>query len=149
MSLQEPTRKMSKSDPEDTYISLLDPPEVIRRKFKRAVTDSDAEIRYDVEQKPGVSNLLAIIAALTGETPQAVADSLSGQGYGKLKERACDAVTAALEPIQAEYARLMADKAYLQGVLDQGAERASALASRTLDKVKRKIGLAARGKDSR
>lgn len=149
MSLQEPTRKMSKSDPEDTFVSLLDPPEVIRRKLKRAVTDSDGEIRFDVENKPGVSNLLSIIAALTNDSPEAVAASLSGQGYGALKERASEAVIAALEPVQAEYDRLMADKGYLQGVLDRNAERASALAARTLDKVKRKIGLAARGKESR
>lgn len=149
MSLQEPTRKMSKSDPEDTYVSLLDPPEVVRRKIKRAVTDSDGEIRYDEANKPGVSNLLAIIAALTGQSPQAVAAELSGQGYGALKERASDAVIAALEPLQGEYAKLMADKGYLQGVLDRNADKAAALAARTMDKVRRKVGLAARSKDSR
>ncbi len=146
MSLQDPARKMSKSDPEDTYISLLDPPDVIRRKLKRAVTDSDGDIRFDPTEKPGVSNLLSILAALTGETPQAAADGLSGQGYGALKERVTDAVIATLSPLQAEHQRLMADKAYLQGVLDRNAEKASRLANRTLDKVKRKVGLAARGK---
>lgn len=149
MSLQEPTRKMSKSDPEDTYVSLLDPPEVIRRKIKRAVTDSEGDIRFDMEQKPGVSNLLSIIAALTGQSPEAVAAELSGQGYGQLKERASDAIIAVLEPLQAEHARLMADKAYLQGVLDRNAEKAAALAARTMSKVRRKVGLAATGKDSR
>jgi len=143
MSLQEPTRKMSKSDPEDTFVSLLDPPEVIRRKIKRAVTDSDADIRFDPQAKPGVSNLLSIIAALRGETPQQAADSLAGQGYGALKERAADAVIGVLEPLQGEHKRLMADKAYLQGVLNRNAEKASAIAKRTLDKVKRKVGLAA------
>ena len=146
MSLQEPTRKMSKSDPEDTFISLLDPPDVARRKIKRAVTDSDGEIRFDPKEKPGVSNLLSIIAALTDESVEAVASGLSGQGYGALKERAADCVLAMLEPMQAEHRRLMADKGYLQGVLDQNAERASRLASRTLDKVKRKVGFATRGK---
>ena len=96
MSLQEPTRKMSKSDPEETYIALLDPPDVIRRKLKRAVTDSDAEIRFDPENKPGVSNLLSIIAALSGDTVEQVADQLQGQGYGKLKERATDCAIAVL-----------------------------------------------------
>ena len=144
MSLQEPTRKMSKSDPEDTFVSLLDPPDVVRRKMKRAVTDSDTEIRFDTAQKPGVSNLLSIIAALTGETPQQVAESLAGQGYGGLKERACECVIAVLEPLQAEHKRLMADKAYLQGVLNRNAEAASAMARRTLEKVKRKVGFAAR-----
>ena len=146
MSLQEPTRKMSKSDPEDTFISLLDPPDVVRRKVKRAVTDSDGEIRFDPAQKPGVSNLISIIAALTGGSIEAATAELSGQGYGALKERVTDCVIATLEPIQAEHRRLMADKGYLQGVLEQNAEKASRLANRTLDKVKRKVGLAARGK---
>ena len=146
MSLQEPTRKMSKSDPDDTFISLLDPPDVIRRKVKRAVTDSDGEIRFDVAEKPGVSNLLAIIAALTAQTPESAAESLAGQGYGALKAQVSDCVIAALEPMQAEHKRLMADKAYLQSVLNRNADMASRLANRTLDKVKRKVGLASRGK---
>ena len=143
MSLQEPTRKMSKSDSDDTYVALLDPPEVIRRKIKRAVTDSDSEIRFDQKAKPGVSNLLSIIAALNGETPQQAADHLAGQGYGALKERAADAIISVLEPLQGEHKRLMADKTYLQGVLNHNAEKAAALANHTLNKVKRKVGLAA------
>ena len=87
MSLQDPTRKMSKSDPEDTFISLLDPPDAIRRKVKRAVTDSEADIRFDPVNKPGVSNLLSIIAALTGQSVEEAAAELQGQGYGKLKDR--------------------------------------------------------------
>lgn len=146
MSLQEPTRKMSKSDPEETYIALLDAPEVIRRKLRRAVTDSDGAIRFDPEAKPGVSNLLSILSALGGETPQAAAEALSGQGYGALKDRVADCVIEALAPIQAEYARLMNSKDYLQSVLDRNAEAANRLANRTLDKVKRKVGYAARGK---
>ncbi len=145
MSLQEPTRKMSKSDPEDTFIALLDPPDVIRRKVKRAVTDSDAEIRFDPENKPGVSNLLSIIAALTDAAPADVAAELAGQGYGKLKERVADCVIATLEPMQAEHKRLMADKAYLQSVLDENAQLASRLAMKTLRKVQRKVGFAERG----
>ncbi len=146
MSLQEPTRKMSKSDPEETYIGLLDPADVIRRKVKRAVTDSDGEIRFDPENKPGVSNLLSIIAALSGEPMDAIVSDLQGQGYGKLKERAADCAIATLEPLQAKYNELMGDKAYLQSVLDRNAETAAKLANRTLDKVKRKIGFAAKGK---
>ena len=146
MSLQEPTRKMSKADPEDTYIALLDPPDVIRRKIKRAVTDSDADIRFDPAAKPGVSNLLSIIAALTDTTVEQAAAELAGQGYGKLKERVADVVIATLEPLQAEHKRLMADKTYLQGVLDENAEIASRMATRMLRKVQRKVGFADRGR---
>ena len=144
MSLQDPERKMSKSDPEDTYVSLLDDADTIRRKIKRAVTDSETEIRYDPENKPGVSNLLSIISALTDETPEAVASSLDGQGYGALKARTADCVIAALEPLQAEFKRIIADKEYLLKVLNGNAERAAYLASRTLRKVQKKIGFAPR-----
>ena len=144
MSLQDPERKMSKSDPEDTYVSLLDDADTIRRKIKRAVTDSETEIRYDPENKPGVSNLLSIISALTDETPEAVASSLDGQGYGALKTRTADCVIAALEPLQAEFKRIIADKEYLLKVLNGNAERAAYLASRTLRKVQKKIGFAPR-----
>lgn len=146
MSLQEPARKMSKSDPEETFIALLDKPDDIRRKLKRAVTDSEGEIRFDPENKPGVSNLLSIIAALTGESTEKVAADLSGKGYGELKTRATDCVISTLEPIQAEYARIMADKATLQAILDRNAQEASRRANRTLDKVKRKVGCAPHGK---
>lgn len=145
-SLQEPNRKMSKSDPEDTFIALLDPPDVIRRKIKRAVTDSEACIRFDPENKPGVSNLLSIIAALTDRTPVEVGEEMNGLGYGQLKERVADCVIAALEPMQSEHKRLMADKAYLQGVLDENADIASRMAIKTLRKVQRKVGFAERGK---
>ena len=144
MSLQEPERKMSKSDPEETYVSLLDDADAIRRKIKRAVTDSETEIRFDPENKPGVSNLLSIISALTDETPDQVSASLSGQGYGALKSRAADCVIAALEPLQQEYRRLIADKEYLMKVLNESSEKASRLAYRTLRKVQKKIGFAPR-----
>ncbi len=145
MSLQEPTKKMSKSDPEETYIALLDEPDTIRRKIKRAVTDSDGEIRYDPENKPGVSNLLSIMSALGAGEIDAIAQEMAGQGYGALKTRTADCVTAALEPLQREYKRLIADKAYLQGVLDENAKTANYLATKTLRKVQKKIGLASRG----
>lgn len=144
MSLQDPSRKMSKSDPEETFISLLDPPDAIRRKVKRAVTDSEADIRFDPETKPGVSNLLSIIAALTGQSVEEAAAELQGQGYGKLKDRVSECVIETLAPLQSEHKRLMADKAYLQGVLKENAEIANWMALRTLRKVQRKVGFAER-----
>ena len=119
MSLQEPTRKMSKNDPEETFISLLDEPDAIRRKIKRAVTDSDGAIRYDPENKPGVSNLISIISCLSGQSTDAVCAELDGHGYGDLKARATDCVIAALDPLQAEYKRLIADRQYLLDLLDR------------------------------
>ena len=144
MSLQDPTRKMSKSDPEDTFISLLDPPDAIRRKVRRAVTDSEADIRFDPANKPGVSNLLSIIAALTGQSVEEAAAELQGQGYGKLKDRVSECVIETLAPLQSEHKRLMADKAYLQGVLKENADIANGMALRTLRKVQRKVGFAER-----
>ena len=145
MSLQEPTRKMSKSDPEDTFVALTDDPDTIRRKIKRAVTDSDGEIRFDPENKPGVSNLLSIMSALGAGEIEALVNEMQGQGYGTLKNRVADCVIAALAPMQNEYKRLIADKAYLQGVLDENAKTASYLANKTLRKVQKKVGFAARG----
>ncbi len=142
MSLQEPTRKMSKSDPEDTYIAILDEPDVIQRKFKRAVTDSEAAVRYDAENKPGVSNLMSIYGALTGETMGTIEERFADQGYGVFKPAVAEVVIDALEPIRAEHKRLMADKPYLQKVMLESAEKASAIAERTLRKVRKKIGLA-------
>ena len=144
MSLQEPTRKMSKSDPEDTFIALLDDPDTIRRKIKRAVTDSDGEIRFDAEAKPGVSNLLSIMSALGAGSIDSLCADMAGQGYGALKTRTADCVIAALEPLQAEYKRLIADKGYLQTVLNENAQTANYLATKTLRKVQKKIGFATR-----
>ena len=144
MSLQDPTKKMSKSDPEECFISLLDDADTVRRKIRRAVTDSDAEIRYDPENKPGVSNLLSIITALTGEGMDAVCAEMEGKGYGDLKNRTADAVIAALDPLQAEYKRLIADKQFLLDTLLSGAEKANYLATKTLRKVQKKIGFAPR-----
>lgn len=145
MSLQEPTRKMSKSDPDEAFISLLDDADTVRRKLRRAVTDSDGEIRFDPESKPGVSNLLSIMSALGAGSIEEIAQELQGQGYGALKTRTADCVIAALEPLQAEYKRLIADKAYLQGMLDENAKTASYLANKTLRKVQKKVGFATRG----
>ncbi len=142
MSLQEPTRKMSKSDPEETYIAILDKPEIIRKKLRRAVTDSENTVVFAPENKPGVANLMSIMSALTGRTMDDISAEYSGQGYGKFKDAVADAVIATLEPIQNEYERISADKAYLQQVMDSGKERASAIAHRTMLKVRKKLGIA-------
>ena len=144
MSLQDPKRKMSKSDPDDCFVSMLDPADVGRRKLRRAVTDSDSEIRFDAENKPGVTNLLAIYCALTGKTADAAVEEFAGKGYGDLKNTVADAIIATLEPIQAEYNRYMSDKAHLETIYRQGAERAGRLAERTLSKAMKKIGFIAK-----
>ena len=142
MSLQEPTRKMSKSDPEDTYIAILDKPEIIRKKIRRAVTDSENRVVFDPENKPGVANLMSIMSALDGKTMEEISNEYSGQGYGRFKDAVADCVIAALEPIQREYDRISADKAYLQQVMDSGRERAAAISHRTMLKVRKKLGIA-------
>ena len=142
MSLQEPTRKMSKSDPEDTYIAILDKPDVIRKKIRRAVTDCDNSVVFDPENKPGVANLMSIMSALSGRTMDEISADYNGLGYGKFKDAVADCVIATLEPIQAEYERISADKAYLQQVMDSGRERASAIAHKTMLKVRKKLGIA-------
>ena len=140
-SLSDPTRKMSKSDAEDSYIALLDAPDVIRRKFRRAVTDSETEIRYDPENKPGVSNLLSILAAMENVTPEEEEAKLQGCNYGALKEAASEAVISTLAPIQERYQALMGDKEHIANTLKSGAERAHYLAQKTLRKVYKKVGL--------
>ena len=144
MSLQEPEKKMSKSDLGEGSVFLLDDPDTIRRKIKRAVTDSETEIRFDPENKPGVSNLLNIISAQTGESVDSICAELAGQGYGALKNRAADVTIASLEPLQAEFKRIIADKEYLLKVLNTNSERAAYLASKTLRKVQKKVGFAPR-----
>ncbi len=142
MSLLEPEKKMSKSDPEETFIALLDKPDVIRKKIRRAVTDSEGSVRFDPENKPGVSNLMSILSALTGTALEAIETDFAGKGYGAFKDAVADAVVATLEPIQTEYDRIIADKEYLQSVMTDGAERAGALAHRTMLKLHKKLGLA-------
>ena len=144
MSLQEPEKKMSKSDLGEGSVFLLDDPDTIRRKIRRAVTDSETEIRFDPENKPGVSNLLNIISAQSGESVESVCAELQGQGYGALKNRAADVTIASLEPLQAEFKRIVADKEYLLKVLNANSERAAYLASKTLRKVQKKVGFAPR-----
>lgn len=142
MSLSDPEKKMSKSDEdENSLITLLEDKDSIRRKLRRAVTDSQAQITFDPINKPGVSNLLSILSACCGQSISSLTEELSGAGYGQLKERTADAVIQALLPIQEEYVKLMADKGYLAGVLKDNALRASSLAERTLRKVYKKLGL--------
>ena len=140
MSLQDPLHKMSKSDADDCFISMLDEPDAVRRKIRRAVTDSDGEIRYNPETKPGVSNLLTILCALTGEAMEDAVARLSGKGYGELKAEVTEAAVSTLAPIQQDFKRYLADKAFLEETWRQGAERASRIAERTLSKAMKKIG---------
>lgn len=141
MGLQEPTKKMSKSDDAETNaLYLLDPPDVIVRKLKRAVTDTGNEVCYDINQKPGVANLMSILSATSGESFEAIAERYNGQGYGKFKQAVADAVVACLEPVQARYRDLRSDVDGLRRVLQGGAERASAKADATLKRVHDVLG---------
>ncbi len=139
-SLQDPTSKMSKSDPNDNaIITLSDDADTIRRKFRRAVTDSDTCVRFG-EDKPAISNLLTIYSLTSGESIADAEQRFAGKGYGVFKEAVAEAVIATVEPIQQEQQRLLKDKAYLESVLKQGADTAERIASKTLAKVYRKIG---------
>ena len=141
MSLGSPTSKMSKSDPQGC-VFIMDPPEEIARKFKRAVTDSDTDncVRYDPENKPGVANLMSIYGAVTGKTFPEIEKEFDGVGYGVFKPAVGEAVIETLRPIREETNRMLADKAYLQQVYTDGAQRASAVARRTLRKVYKRVG---------
>ncbi len=143
MSLGDPTGKMSKSDP-DGCVFLMDKPEDILRKFKRAVTDCEAAVKFDRENKPGISNLLTVYCAATGKTVAEAEAAFADQGYGVFKPAVGEAVVELLRPIQDEANHLMSDKAYLESVYKEGAERAQHLANKTLSKVQRKIGFVAR-----
>ncbi|NLH59661.1 MAG: tryptophan--tRNA ligase [Clostridiales bacterium] len=145
MSLQEPESKMSKSDEnQNAYITLLDSPDTIIRKFKRAVTDSEALVRYDIENKPGISNLISIYSCVTGKTYDQVEAEFEGKGYGDFKLAVGEAVAEALKPVQARYNELMSDKAQLEAILKKGADSAEYLAMKTLRKVYKKLGLVPR-----
>ena len=138
--LQDPTSKMSKSSSSEAGIVYLDDdPAAIMKKFKRAVTDSESEVRFDRATKPGVSNLLEILAACTGRTPDAVAADYSQ--YGPLKNDTGEAVVAVLSPIQERYRELLADRAELARLLRVGADKARAVASRTLERAYTNIGI--------
>ena len=142
MSLGNPTSKMSKSDPTGC-VFLMDSPEEIVRKFKRAITDSDTErcVRYDPENKPGVANLMNIYASVTGKSFDEIESEFAGKGYGVFKPAVGDAVIETLRPIREEAERILADKAYLKQVYTDGAMKASSVARKTLRKVYKRVGL--------
>ena len=148
MSLQDPTSKMSKSDKDPNgCVHLLEKPEDIMRKFKRAVTDSDTGencVRFDPANKPGVSNLMQIYSSCTGESFEQIEADFTGKGYGAFKTAVGEAVVEMLRPIQEESHRILKDKAYLESVYRMGAEKASRDAYRTLRKVYKKLGFVAR-----
>ena len=140
MDLQHPERKMSKSEGESPgTIWVLEDDKKIEKKFKRAVTDSDGEVRFDIEEKPGVSNLLSILGAATGEDPEALANNYTQ--YGPLKGDAAEAVIELLRPIQARFAELQADPAETERLLKIGADKAEAIAADVLARAKNNIGL--------
>ena len=141
MSLGNPTSKMSKSDPQGC-VFLMDKPEEIARKFKRAVTDSDTEncVRYAPEEKPGVANLMSIYSSVTGKSFPEIEKEFEGKGYGVFKPAVGEAVIETLRPVREEAERMLADKAYLQQVYTEGAQKASYIARKTLRKVYKRIG---------
>ena len=144
MSLTEPDKKMSKSsENENSFILVMDQPEAIMRKFKRAVTDSEGGI-YRSPEKPGVTNLIEIYAAATGVAPEKVEEEFAGKGYGDFKPAVGEAVVEMLRPVREETERLMQDKGELERLYRLGAQRAAAVAARTLTKVHKKVGFAAR-----
>ena len=145
MSLNQPDTKMSKSIPEGC-VFLMEKPEDIMRKFKRAITDSDTErcVRFDREAKPGVSNLMNIYSAITGKSYEEIEREFEGKGYGAFKPVVGESVVELLRPIREETQRLLSDKAYLEGVYRAGAEKASYVAEKTLRKVYKKVGFLAR-----
>ncbi len=140
MSLQDPLKKMSKSDENpNASIYVLDKPDDILRKFKRAVTDSEGQIAYRDEQ-PGIKNLIDIYCAVRGVTPDETVKEFDGQGYGVFKEAVGTAVAETLSPIQSEYARLTKEKAYVDQIIKNNAEKAAYFANKTLRKVQKKVG---------
>ena len=150
MSLNDPASKMSKSNL-DGCVTLMDKPEDILRKFKRAVTDSDTErcVRFAPQEKPGVSNLVQIYASVTGKSFEEIEQEFAGKGYGAFKPAVGEAVIECLRPIREETERLLADKTYLESVYKAGAERAGYAANKTLRKVYKKIGFVPANETSR
>lgn len=142
MGLQDPTAKMSKSatNPNDVIL-LEDEPDVIIKKFKKAVTDSENKVRFDPENKPGVSNLMQIYSSITGLKMEEIEKEFENSGYGNFKTKVAETVVAKLEPIQRKYKELLENKEYLEKIYTEGANRARKLASKTLDEVKERIGI--------
>lgn len=146
MSLQDPTRKMSKSDDNiNGFVSLLDPKDMIIKKFKRAITDSEASVRF-AEGKDGVNNLMGIYSCATGKTMDEIEKEFEGKGYGDFKQTVGEAVAAELEPIQEKFNQYIGDKAYLESCFKENAEKAEHIARKTLAKVMKKVGYLPMGK---
>ena len=140
MSLAEPEKKMSKSDPnQNASVFILDPKDEIIKKFRRAVTDSEARVAAD-PARPGIFNLVNIYAAVTGKAPQEIEREFEGKGYGDFKTAVGEAAADLLSPVQARYREILADRAVLDRILTDGAEKASYIARKTLSKVYRKVG---------
>lgn len=140
MSLQEPTKKMSKSDDNpNSFILIMDPPEVIRKKVSRAVTDSIGVINYSDDQ-PGVKNLLNILSAINNKTPEDLVKEYEGKGYANLKKDVAEAIVTELEPIQEKVKELLKDKKSLEAIYKEGANKANYIANKTLRKMQKKIG---------
>lgn len=143
MSLQEPTKKMSKSDEnQNAFITILDEPNVIINKFKRAVTDSEKEVRFR-EGKDGINNLMTIYSVFTGKTMEEIETEFEGKGYGDFKLAVGEVVVEELREVRENFKRYIADKAYLEQVYRAGAEKAAAISARTMAKVRKKVGLLA------
>ena len=142
MSLQDPTKKMSKSDENpNAAVLLLDDRDTIIRKFKRAVTDSETEVRFDEENKPGVSNLMSIYSVVTGKSFDEIESEFSGKGYGDFKLAVGEAVADELAPLQQRYKELMEDKSYIDARIKENDEKAYYFSNKTLRKVHKKVGL--------
>ncbi len=145
MSLQEPTSKMSKSSENvNAYVSILDEPDVIMKKFARAVTDSDNQIKHDIANKPGITNLIEIYSACTGLSVEQIENDFALKGYGDFKKAVGEVVVETVKPIQDNFKKIMEDKAYMEKCFTLGAEKASYTANKTLAKVQRKMGLASK-----
>lgn len=144
MSLADPTKKMSKSDEnQNAFVTILDDKDTIVRKFKRAVTDSDTQVRY-AEGKEGINNLMSIYSAITGASYDEIEREFSGKGYGDFKLAVGETVADELRPIRENFERLIGDKAYLETIYQEGAKKASYFAEKTMRKVYRKVGLLAK-----
>lgn len=145
MSLQDPLSKMSKSaENANAFVSILDEPDVVMKKFTRAVTDSDACIKHDIENKPGITNLIEIYSACTGENVENIERLFENKGYGDFKKAVGEAVIETIRPIQDNFKHIIEDKAYMEKCFTEGAQKAAYTANKTLAKVQRKMGLASK-----
>ena len=139
-SLQDPSKKMSKSDENaNASIYLMDDPDTVIRKFKRAVTDSEAQVRYREEQ-PGIRNLIDIYCVCTGKSPEDTEKEFDGKGYGEFKLAVGEAVVSVLKPLQSRFAELIKDKSYIDRVIKENGDKANYFAAKTLRKVQKKVG---------